>query len=161
MRDNLAGWNRPLTGAIWRQGDFEGKSGTVKALLVLAILAALPLRAALADALPPGDPVAGKTIFQKCAGCHSVGPGAINKTGPELNGIVGQKAAIVPGYDFSSAMKNSGVTWTEDKLAQYLRAPRAMIPGVKMTFGGLQRDQDIANVIAYLKSFKLDGSPAQ
>jgi cytochrome c len=133
----------------------------VKALLVIGILAFLPLQPARADSLPPGDPVAGKTVFQKCAACHSVGPGAINKVGPILNGIVGQKAAIVPGYDFSPAMKNSGVTWTEDKLAQYLRAPRAMIPGVKMTFGGIQRDQDIANVIAYLKTFKLDGSPAQ
>lgn len=133
----------------------------MKLMLLGTVIAAISVSAALADDLPPGDPVAGKAIFQKCAGCHSVGPGAINKTGPELNGIVGQKAAIVPGYDFSSAMKNSGVTWTEDKLAQYLRAPRAMIPGVKMTFGGLQRDADVANVIAYLKSFKLDGSPAQ
>ena len=133
----------------------------MKLMLLGTVIAAISVSAVLADDLPPGDPAAGKTIFQKCAGCHSVGPGAINKTGPELNGIVGQKAAIVPGYDFSPAMKNSGVTWTEDKLTQYLRAPRAMIPGVKMTFGGLQRDADIANVIAYLKSFKLDGSPAQ
>jgi cytochrome c len=133
----------------------------VKALLLSTVLALAPVGAALADDLPPGDPVAGKTIFQKCAGCHSVGPGAINKTGPELNGIVGQKAAIVPGYDFSPAMKNSGVTWDEKTLAQYLRAPRAMISGIKMTFGGIQKDQDIANVIAYLKTFKLDGSPAQ
>lgn len=133
----------------------------MKLMLLGALLVAVSAGTALADAFPPGDAAAGKTIFQKCAACHSVGPGAINKTGPELNGIVGQKAAIVPGYDFSAAMKNSGVTWTEDKLAQYLRAPRAMIPGVKMTFGGLQRDQDIANVIAYLKTFKLDGSPAQ
>ena len=132
----------------------------MKLTLLGTVIASISVSAALADALPPGDPAAGKTIFQKCAGCHSVGPGAINKTGPELNGIVGQEAAIVPGYDFSPAMKNSGVTWSEDKLAQYLRAPRAMIPGVKMTFGGLQRDQDIANVIAYLKTFRLDGSPA-
>ena len=132
----------------------------MKALLA-ALLVLAPFGAALADGLPPGDPVAGKTVFQKCAGCHSVGPGAINKTGPILNGIIGQKAGLVPGYDFSAAMKNSGVTWTEDKLAQYLRAPRVVIPGVKMTFAGLQRDPDIANVIAYLKTFKADGSPAQ
>jgi cytochrome c len=132
----------------------------VKALFLSVLLAIVPLGVALADPAP-GDPVAGKTVFQKCAGCHSVGPGAVNKTGPELNGIVGQKAAIVPGYDFSPAMKNSGVTWDEKTLTTYLRAPRAMIPGIKMTFGGIQKDQDIANVIAYLKSFKLDGSPAQ
>ena len=134
----------------------------MKALLLSTLLALAPgPTASFADDLPAGDPVAGKTIFQKCAGCHSVGPGAINKTGPILNGIVGQKAGIVPGYDFSGAMKDSGIVWDEAKLATYLRAPRAMIPGVKMTFGGLQRDADIANVIAYLKSFKLDGSPAQ
>jgi len=133
----------------------------VKTLLLSTLLALAPLDAALAGDLPPGDPAAGRTIFQKCAACHSVGPGAINKVGPILNGIVGQKAAIVPGYDFSDAMKKSGVTWDEKTLAEYLRGPRAMIPGVKMTFVGLQRDQDIANVIAYLKTFKLDGSPAQ
>jgi cytochrome c len=132
----------------------------VKALLLLGVVALVPLNTALADDLPVGDPVAGKTIFQKCAGCHSVGPGAINKTGPILNGIVGEKAGLVPGYDFSAAMKNSGVTWDAKTLAQYLRAPRAMIPGIKMTFVGLQRDADLANVIAYLKTFKADGSPA-
>ncbi len=132
----------------------------MKLPLLCVLIAALPLGAALADPLPPGDPVAGKAVFQKCAGCHSVGPGAINKIGPVLNGIVGQKAGEVPGYDFSAAMKNSGVTWDEATLAQYLRAPRAMIPGIKMTFVGLQRDADLANVIAYLKTFKADGSPA-
>jgi cytochrome c len=128
-------------------------------LMSIAIVA-IWVSAAIADPLPPGDPGAGKTIFQKCAGCHSVGPGAINKTGPILNGIVGQKAGVVPGYDFSASMKNSGVTWDEASLATYLRSPRAMIPGIKMNFVGLQRDTDIANVIAYLKTFKLDGSPA-
>jgi cytochrome c len=133
----------------------------MKLPLLCLTIAALSAGTAFADPLPPGDPAAGKTIFQKCAGCHSVGPGAINKTGPILNGIVGQKAGIVPGYDFSAPMKNSGVTWDEAALATYLRSPRAMIAGIKMNFVGLQRDTDIANVIAYLKTFKLDGSPAQ
>jgi cytochrome c len=133
----------------------------MKTLLLGSLITVMCIGTALADPLPPGDPVAGKSVFQKCAGCHSVGPGAINKTGPILNGIIGQKAGEVPGYDFSAAMKNSGVTWDEATLAQYLRAPRAMIPGIKMTFVGLQRDADLANIIAYLKTFKADGSPAQ
>ena len=134
----------------------------MKALLLCLLIAAAPISAAVADDVPaPGDPAAGASVFQKCAGCHSVGPSAINKTGPILNGIIGQKAGVVPGYSFSDAMKNSGITWDEATLAIYFRAPRAVVPGTRMTFAGLPRPQDIANVIAYLKTFKMDGSPAQ
>jgi cytochrome c len=116
--------------------------------------------AASAQDLPAGDAAAGKTVFQKCSACHAVGPDAVNKAGPVLNGIVGQKAGEMPAdYPFSDAMKNSGLTWDEATLAAYLKSPRKVVPGTKMTFAGLPRAQDIANVIAYLKTFDAKGQP--
>jgi cytochrome c len=123
-------------------------------LLLLAL--ALSTGAGHAD----GDPVKGKAVFRKCLPCHRVGPGAGTVVGPELNGIVGRKAASIEGYGYSKAMRNSGVTWDEATLTQYLHGPRGMIPGVNMTFPGIAKDQDIADVIAYLKTFKADGSAA-
>jgi cytochrome c len=97
-------------------------------------------------------------VFGKCSACHAVGPNAENKAGPILNGIVGQKAGEVPGYSFSDAMKNSGMVLDEATLTTFLKSPRKAIPGTKMTFAGLPKPQDIANVIAYLKTFAADGS---
>jgi cytochrome c len=99
-------------------------------------------------------------VFGRCSACHAVGPNAENKAGPILNGIIGQKAGEVPGYSFSDAMKNSGIVWDDTTLATFLKSPRKAVPGTKMTFAGLPKAQDIANVIAYLKTFALDGNPA-
>jgi cytochrome c len=125
--------------------------------MVLLVLALAPPLAAHAD----GDPAKGAAVFKKCMPCHRIGPGAATVVGPELNGVVGRKAGSVEGYPYSKAMLNSGVTFDEPTLTQYLKGPRAMIPGINMTFPGIQKDQDIADLIAYLKTFKPDGSPAQ
>ena len=119
------------------------------------------LLAATGLAHAAGDPVAGKTVFVKCMICHKVGPGAMNGVGPQLNGVVGRKAGTLADYMYSDANKNSGITWTEDVLTKYLAGPQQVVPGTKMTFIGLTGDTgpaDIANVIAYLKTFKADGS---
>jgi cytochrome c len=128
----------------------------VKRTFIALLIAAAPLGA---TAFAAGDPVAGKTVFGKCSQCHQVGPTAQNATGPILNGIVGQKAGVVPGYNFSDAMKNSGITWDEANLAAYLKSPRKVVPGNKMSFVGLPKDQDIADVIAYLETFDEKGNP--
>ncbi len=115
----------------------------------------------LAHAQAVGDAVAGKTVFVKCQICHKVGPGATNGVGPQLNGIIGRKSGTVAGYAYSDANKNSNVTWTDDVMAKYLPAPMQFMPGTKMTFPGLTGatgPADVANVIAYLKTFKADGS---
>jgi cytochrome c len=123
------------------------------AAAALVLLAASP---ALAD----GDPVKGaRTFHGYCGACHQIGPGAATLVGPELNGVVGRKAGTVAGYPYSDAMRNSGVTWDEPTLTTYLHGPQKMIPGVRMTFAGFSRDQDIANVIAYLKTIGKDGNP--
>lgn len=75
----------------------------------------------------------------------------MNNVGPVLNGVVGRAAGIYPGYRYSSAMRKSGLTWDEATLKEYLRGPDKVLPGAKMAFAGLTSDEDLANVIAYLK----------
>jgi cytochrome c len=101
-------------------------------------------------AFAAGDPARGKQIFIKCQACHSVEKG-VNKVGPSLYGIVGTKAGQVPGYSFTDAMKNSGLTWDEATLDKYLANPRQTVPGTRMVFPGLPKEQDRQDVFAYLK----------
>jgi cytochrome c len=103
------------------------------------------------------DAALGEKVFLKCRACHQVGEGVKNAVGPVLNGIVGRKAGTYADYSYSDANKNSGITWDEATLKEYLKNPRAKIPGTKMIFPGLTKDDDIANVIAYLKQFGADG----
>jgi cytochrome c len=103
------------------------------------------------------DAAAGEKVFAKCKICHQVGENAKNAVGPVLNGVVGRKAGAYPDYHYSDANKNSGITWDEATLKEYLKDPKAKIPGTKMVFPGLKSDEDIANVIAYLKQFGPDG----
>jgi cytochrome c len=105
----------------------------------------------------PGNAEAGAGVFKRCMACHKVGPNAKNGVGPVLNGVVGRAAGAYPGYSYSAANKNSGLTWDEPTLTRYLRAPRKLVPGTKMTFAGLNKDQEIADVIAYLKQFNAQG----
>lgn len=98
-----------------------------------------------------GDAAAGEKTFMQCASCHVVEPG-VNRVGPSLAGIVGRAAGSVDGYNYTEANANSGITWTPEKMFQYLEDPRRVIPGTKMAFAGLKDGQDRANVIAYLQS---------
>jgi cytochrome c len=98
-----------------------------------------------------GNAEAGKKVFVKCLACHAVTQGQ-NKVGPSLYGIIGRPAGSIPGFDYSPATKNSGITWTEDVMFAYLKAPQQYITGTKMVFPGLPSGQDRADVIAYLKS---------
>lgn len=118
-------------------------------------LAALGLSATAAFADPSAE--LGEAVFKKCMACHAIGEGAVNKVGPQLNGVVGRKSGTVEGYSYTDANKNSGLTWDEATLKDYLKDPRAKVPGTKMSFAGLQKPEDIDNIIAYLKQFGADG----
>jgi cytochrome c len=121
--------------------------------VALVSIFGLTILLAMADvqpALAAGDPAKGKQIFVKCQACHSIEKG-VNKVGPSLHAIVGTKAGDVPGYNFTDAMKNSGLTWDEATLDKYLTSPRKMVPGTRMVFPGLPKEQDRQDVIAYLK----------
>ena len=103
------------------------------------------------------DAALGEKVFLKCRACHQIGEGAKDAVGPVLNGVVGRKAGTYPDYNYSDANKNSGITWDEATLKEYLKNPRAKVPGTKMIFPGLPKEEDIDNVIAYLKQFGPDG----
>jgi len=98
-----------------------------------------------------GEAAAGEKTFMQCASCHVVEPG-VNRVGPSLAGIVGRAAGNIDGYNYTEANANSGITWTPEKMFQYLEDPRRVIPGTKMAFAGLKDGQDRANVIAYLQT---------
>ena len=123
----------------------------MKIHVLLAVLAvtALPV---LAHA--EGDVAKGEKVFRKCKACHDA-EAMKNKVGPYLVGVVGRKAASVEGYHYSDAMKAKGaegVVWDEATLDTYLTKPKDFVPGTKMTFAGLHKEQERLDVIAYLKS---------
>jgi cytochrome c len=99
----------------------------------------------------------GKAVFNKCRACHQVGENAKNLVGPILNGLIGRKAGTIEGYKYSEANKTSGITWDEATFREYIKNPKAKIPNTKMVFAGLTDDQDIDDLLAYLKQFGSDG----
>jgi cytochrome c len=111
----------------------------------------------LASAALAQDAAAGKTAFNKCLPCHSIGEGAKNKVGPELNGLDGRPAGTVPDYNYSDANKKSGITWNEAQFKEYIKDPKAKVPGTKMTFAGIKNENEINNLWAYVSSFDKDG----
>ena len=120
----------------------------------------LPLAAAAQDAVP-GDAAAGEKVFRKCQACHAVGADAANKTGPELNGIVGRVIATEADFSYSDALKElgaDGTAWTPEALSQFLEKPKEFAPGTKMSFAGLRKEEERTNVIAYLATFPAEGS---
>lgn len=105
------------------------------------------------------DAEAGATTFKKCIACHAVGENARAKIGPPLNGVVGHPAGSIEGFKYSGALLDAGITWDEESLSAFLKAPKTFVPGTKMSFAGLKTDEEIANVIAYLKTFDSEGRP--
>lgn len=125
----------------------------LKPLLAVAILAAT-----LSPAAAAGDAKAGERVFLKCRACHKVGEKAKNVVGPELNGLFGRTAGTAPGYSYSEANKASGIVWDEANFREYIADPRARIPGTKMIFAGLKKEQEVDDLVAYLKTFNADGA---
>jgi cytochrome c len=118
-----------------------------------AVLAA-GLVAIAGGANAAGDPAKGKSVFQRCAICHRDAKDAGNGLGPNLFGIVGRKAGTAANFPYSAAMKNSGITWTADKLTAYVEHPAAVVPGNKMAFAGVSDAGQRADVVAYLATLK-------
>jgi cytochrome c len=127
----------------------------MKATLAMALLAALAApQAARAD----GDAAAGEQVFKMCLPCHSIGAGAKNKVGPELNGLDGRHSGTTEGYSYSAANKDSGITWNEATFKDYIKDPRAKIPGTKMIFPGVKNEKAADDLWNYLKQFAADGN---
>ncbi len=119
-------------------------------ILTAAIALAFAATLGGGTALAEGDAAKGKKVFKKCKVCHSFDPGK-KKIGPHLTGIVGRKAASVEGYKYSKAMKAADIVWDEANLDEFLKKPKAFIKGTKMSFGGLKKESQRQDLIAYLK----------
>lgn len=124
----------------------------LKWVVAAGFVLALPTVASAQDA------EAGKKVFTKCAPCHAIGPGAKNKVGPELNGILDRPAASVEGFNYSEALKKSGLKWDDANLHKWLENPKALVPGTKMVFPGVKDEIERDDLIAYIESFNADGT---
>ena len=113
--------------------------------------------AAMAQAARGQDVTPGVQSFKKCFPCHSIGEGAKNKVGPQLNGLDGRHSGTAADYSYSDANKNSGIVWSEATFKDYIKDPRAKIPGTKMIFPGIKNEKEIGDLWAYLKQFGPDG----
>ncbi len=123
-------------------------------VIAAAAVAAFVGLSGAAHAAGDGDPAKGKKVFNKCKACHSATTEK-NKIGPHLVGIVGRKVASVEGFKYSKALKKAGeegMVWTEENLEKWLKAPKKFIPGNRMAFAGLRKEDQIKDVIAYLKN---------
>jgi cytochrome c len=112
---------------------------------------------AASSAASAQDLAAGKSSFNKCMACHAIGENAKNKVGPQLNGLNGRKSGTAEGYSYSDANKNSGITWDEAVFKEYIKDPKAKIPGTKMAFAGIKKETEINDLWAYVSQFDKDG----
>jgi cytochrome c len=104
------------------------------------------------------DEQKGAAVFNVCLACHTIGPGAQNKIGPELNGLDDRKAGTVPSFDYSDANKDSGIIWNEATFEEYIKNPQAKIPGTKMIFPGIKNEQQVKDLWAYVSQFDANGN---
>jgi len=125
----------------------------MRTLAVAAVLVAVSGMTASAQ-----DVAKGETSFHKCLPCHSIGEGAANKIGPELNGLDGRHSGSAPGFEYSDANKNSGIVWNEQEFKKYIKDPRGVVPGTKMIFAGIKNENEINDLWAYVSQFNADGS---
>ena len=107
------------------------------------------------------DAAAGEKVFSVCRACHQIGETAKIAVGPVLNGVIGRKAGTYPGYSYSEANKNSGITWDEATFTTYIKNPRGTIPGTKMIFIGITDEKKIKDLIAFLEQYDADGKKKQ
>jgi cytochrome c len=124
-----------------------------KNFVIVATLIALQAHAAMAQ-----DPKKGEAVFQICMACHSIGPGAQNKIGPELNGLDGRHSGTAANFEYSDANKKSGIVWNEANFKKYINDPQGVVPGTKMIFPGIKDPQQVNDLWAYISQFNADGS---
>src|SRR5665647_1609353 len=124
----------------------------MRRVIFAAMLSVLSISGAQAQ-----DAVAGEKNFGVCKACHQIGENAKNSVGPVLNGVIGRPAGTYAGYSYSAANKNSGLTWDDATFREYIKDPRAKVPGTKMIYAGLKDEQKVNDLLAYLKQFGPDG----
>jgi len=118
--------------------------------LAVAVTAAFALTGfPAAMAAPAGDAARGEALYERCFACHSL---ETDRAGPRHCGLLGRRAGSVPGFDYSPAMRASGIVWNAETLDRFLAAPTAVVPGTSMGYAGIASAQERADLIAYLRS---------
>jgi cytochrome c len=125
----------------------------MRPVVLVAVGLMLSTGAALAQNVEEGE-----KSFRKCAPCHNIGPDATNKVGPMLNGLNGRKSGTVEGFNYSDANKASGITWDEAVFKEYIKDPRAKVPGTKMIFAGIKNERELGDLWSYVSQFDKDGN---
>jgi cytochrome c len=125
---------------------------TTNEFWIAAMLFGLSTSAAFAQ-----NVAAGETSFRRCHICHSIGVGAQNKIGPQLNGIDGRKCGSVDGYSYSEGNRNCSFSWNEAVFLDYIKDPKLKIPGTKKLFSGIKDETEARNLWSYLEQFGRDG----
>lgn len=120
-------------------------------LPILFVMGAITVIPAMAEGDIKGNIKAGKKVFKKCKACHSLKEDD-HRTGPSMHDILGREAGSIEGYDYSTAMAESGLIWDEETFSSFMKKPKELVPDTKMAFTGLKKDKDIVNLIAYIKS---------
>lgn len=118
------------------------------------LLLALALSGGAYQVYAAGDVIAGKTVFAKCASCHQVGRSARGVFGPQLNGIIGRPAGSTKDFNYSAAMMNARIVWSEASFRAFFKSPDDVVPGNKMRFFGIRNDKQIDDLLAYLSQYK-------
>lgn len=118
--------------------------------IILAMILASAGAVGMAHA--QGDPESGEQVFSACVACHSIDEGE-HQVGPSLHGVIGREAGSVEDFDYSDALAESGLTWDEETIADYVRDPEALVPGTLMVFPGIDDEEEITDLIAYLHQF--------
>ena len=124
----------------------------MRAVTFVAVLTTIAAGGARAQ-----DAAAGEKVFSVGKACHQIGENAKSAVGPVLNGVIGRKAGSVAGYSYSDANKNSGITWDEATFREYIKDPKAKVPGTKMIYPGLKDEQKTNDLVAFFKQFDADG----
>ena len=131
-----------------QQGARKARDRVKRMILAALVIAAEPGQAGAQDAAG-----AGEKVFFVCKACHQVGDGAKNVVGPVLNGLFGRKAGSVEGYSYSDGNKHSRITWDETTFSEYIKDPKAKMPGTKKAFAGIKDEQKIKDLTAYLHTY--------
>jgi cytochrome c len=124
----------------------------MKVLAFAGVMLAVTAGGALAQ-----DLAAGENSFKKCLPCHAVGADAKNKVGPILNGLEGRKSGTIEGYSYTEANKNSGITWSKQTFLDYIKDPKAKMPGTKMVFAGIKTEKEANDLWAFIAQYDKDG----